>query len=103
MVLSQHQAAAVLTARVREARALALGADAPVVFAIGGDGRSYAATGGAVTRTPSGVILAAAPARTIAFYGDGSSSGGVIRIRAGSRAMSVIITRAGGAVALSSQ
>ena len=99
VVLAQHHAVALLTARVREARAAALGQDTPVVFDVGADGRSYGATGGPQTKTPPGVTLTTSRGG-IAFYGDGSSSGGVIRIRGGRQAMRVEVARAGGAVAM---
>jgi len=95
LVLSQHQAVAVVTARVREARAEALRRDAAVAFVVGADGRSYQVTGETPVGTPTGVTLTAAPAGGIAFYGDGSSSGGEIRIHAGRRAMTVSVARAG--------
>jgi general secretion pathway protein H len=99
-VLSQHQVAAVLTARVRGARAEALERDAPVLFVVAADGRSYWTSGGEAVRTPVGVTLSVAPAGGIAFFGDGSSNGGDIRVLAGPRATTVNVVGPSGAVAM---
>jgi len=100
LTLAQRETVSVVAARLRQARGEALRRDGPVVFAIGADGRTYGTSGGVVTPTPSGVTLAAdGSGRRIAFYGDGSSSGGVIWVRAARRAIAVAVAPLGGAVA----
>ena len=100
LALSQRQAVAVLTARVRQTRAEALDRDAAAVFAVAADGRSYAAGGSPRVAVPPGVTLSATPDRRIAFYGDGSSTGGRIVVRAGRRTTTLAIAQAGGVSAV---
>ncbi len=102
LVLEQRQTAAVIAARLRQARAEALRRDTATVFAIAPDGRAYGAPDGVMRRTPAGVSLSARGEGDgrIFFQGDGSSSGGVVRIRAARRALSVTVASPGGAVTI---
>ena len=102
LILSQRQTVSIVAAQLRQSRAEALLHDHPVVFAVAADGRAFGAPGRAATATPPGVSLTArqsAGAR-IVFYGDGSSSGGEIWIRAAGRAMGVAVAPPGGAVSV---
>jgi general secretion pathway protein H len=105
-LLAQRETVAVVTARLREARALALRRDAPVLFAVTGDGLGYATTGAPVTRAPPGVVLASksgAPGDAtgaIAFFGDGSSTGGAVWVGAGRRTIPVYVAPGTGVVAV---
>ena len=100
--LAQRQTVAVVAARLREARAQAMRQDAPAVFALASDGRSYGTVGGPVNDAPSGVSLATPRGSDgrIAFYGDGSSTGGVVWVRSAQRAIGVYVTTPGGAIAV---
>lgn len=101
--LARRQTVAIVAARLREARADALREDAAVVFALTPDGRGYGETGRAVARTPPGVLLASrgdVPGGGIAFYGDGSSSGGVVWVRAGRRSLAINVTAGAGVIAV---
>jgi type II secretory pathway pseudopilin PulG len=102
LTLAQHQTVAVVAERLRQARAEALRRDGPVVFAVSADGRAYGATGGAVTASPAGISLAlkSTPDGRIAFYGDGSSSGGVVWISDALGATGVTVGPLSGAVAV---
>ena len=106
LVLSQRQAVAVVTARLRLARAQALREDAPIAFAVAPRGDAYGVIGGATTPTPPGVTVsiprgAGAPSGRIVFYGDGSASGGAVAISAGRRTFRVYVTPGAGSVAAS--
>ena len=100
--LAQRQTVAVVAARLREARAQAMRHDTPAVFALSSDGRSYGTLGGPVNDAPSGVSLAVprGSERRIAFYGDGSSTGGVVWVRSGQHAIGVYVTTPAGAIAV---
>lgn len=100
VTLSQHQAVATVVARLRQARAQALRHDGLTTFDVAADGRSYAA-GGVVTTAPPGVTFAAAGDGPIAFYGDGSSSGGRVWVIAGPK-IAVTVAPLSGAVAVGS-
>ncbi len=102
LTLSRRQAVATVAARLRQARAEALRRDTPVVFAVTDGGTTYGLTGGRPTPTPPGVILASSAARgkAIAFYGDGSSSGGSIWVIAGRQRTAVCIGAGTGVVAV---
>jgi type II secretory pathway pseudopilin PulG len=104
LTLSQRQAVAVVAARLRLARAQALREDATVVFAAAPDGGGYGVLGGVVTPTPPGVTVSISREsdggnRRIAFYGDGSASGGVVAVSAGRRTLRVTVSPGAGAVA----
>lgn len=98
--LSQHQTAATVTARLREARAQAIKRDSIVVFSVAGDGRTYGVADGAATVTPPGVDLRALRGGDgrIIFYGDGSSTGGLIGVHAARRTIAIFVDAPGGAV-----
>ncbi len=97
-ILSQRQTAAVVAARLREARADAMSADRARAFVVGADGRGFAATGRGFARTPPGVELSAPTGRAIVFFGDGSSNGGAVWVSAGRRSTPIIVAPATGAV-----
>lgn len=69
-------AGSTVAAMLREARARAVRSGRPVRFAASPDGSGYSSDGGAGATFPSPIELSVAPAGTIVFYGDGSSSGG---------------------------
>ena len=104
-ILSQRQTVAIIAARLRQARADALRADGAAVFVISADGRAYGEAPGPYDRTPAGVVLTSGPsntrsARTITFFGDGSSSGGTVWVATGHRVVPVIVAPGAGAVAI---
>jgi general secretion pathway protein H len=99
LALSQQQAVAVVAARLRAARADALSTDTPVVFRAAADGRAYGVSNGPATTPPPGVTVEPTTSGGgIAFYGDGSSSGGRLMIRASKRAVAVTVVAPTGVV-----
>lgn len=70
---------------LRLARANAIATQEPVVFAVGRDGQSFVLDR-SVHRLPEPVRMALADTTAIRFAPDGSSSGGTIRLQAGSSA-----------------
>ena len=76
--LVRRQTATAVVERLREAHATALLKDQPVVFSVADNGRLYGWRG-ATARTNAGVYLRPANG-PIAFYGDGTSSGGSVWI-----------------------
>lgn len=103
LAMSQRETVSMVAARLREARAQALSSDQPVVFAVTADGRTFGVLGErAPGKAAPGVSVAPADGspRQIVFYGDGTSSGGVILVRGGQRASGVATEPQNGAVAL---
>jgi Tfp pilus assembly protein FimT len=106
--MSQHQTVSAVAARLRQARAEALLRDAPTVFAISRGGRDYGVRRSGAARgldhVPPGVMLtsAAGGRGEIVFFGDGSSSGGVIWVRTLRKTIGVAVRPEGGAVVLGS-
>jgi general secretion pathway protein H len=98
--LAQNQTVALVAERLRETRAQALRLDRPVVFAVAADGRGYAMSGSPVAGLPGGVSLTSQSGAGIAFFGDGSSSGGEILVSAGRRTVPVRVAPDAGAVAI---
>jgi type II secretory pathway pseudopilin PulG len=98
--LTQRQTVAVVAARLREARAQAMLRDETAVFAVASDGAGYGVTGGPIFRAPPGVSLGSKTPipEGVAFYGDGTSSGGVVFINAGRRTMTVTVAPLSGVV-----
>lgn len=74
--MALRQAASALEANLRIARAQALRGGDSVVVAVAPDGRSYGWLTGPQTPVPGAVSLNAKPNRAIAFYPDGTSTGG---------------------------
>ena len=97
--LSRRETEAVVTARLRQTRSDAMRADRIAVFAVSRDGRSYTAPGGGFVSAPTGVRLGSRTGPLIAFYGDGSSTGGEVRIGRGGREAVVRVSPATGAIA----
>jgi len=97
--LAQRQTIAVVAERLREARVEAMRRDSPVSFSVSIDGKVFGATAGAAARTPPGVVVSTGVGR-IVFYGDGTATGGVVRVRAANRVMNVTITPLSGTVAV---
>jgi type II secretory pathway pseudopilin PulG len=83
LTLSRRQTATAVVERLREAHATALLKDRPVVFSVADKGRLYGWPG-ATARTSGGVYLTAANG-PIAFFGDGTSSGGAVWVTAARR------------------
>ncbi|HEX4182675.1 MAG TPA: hypothetical protein VHY34_05410 [Caulobacteraceae bacterium] len=100
VTLSQRLTVATVAARLREARADAMRRDGPVVFTVAADGKAFGASDGPAATTPPAVRLKADGGRRIAFYGDGSSSGGVIWVSAARQAIAVTVAPRGGGVSV---
>jgi general secretion pathway protein H len=99
LAMSQQQAVAVVAARLRQARADALSTDTPVIFRAAPDGRAYRVSNGPVAKPPPGVTVEPTTSGgAIAFYGDGSSSGGSVIVRAKLRAVPVNVMAPSGVV-----
>ncbi|MBV9994439.1 MAG: prepilin-type N-terminal cleavage/methylation domain-containing protein [Caulobacteraceae bacterium] len=98
LTLAQRQTVSAVAAELRQARALALERDSEVQFQIAPDGRAYGVVGAPVAAPPPGVTLAgdAKTAGRIAFFGDGSSSGGVVWIATARHAAVVEVGPLGG-------
>ncbi len=99
LTLAQRQTVSAVAARLRQSRAEALRHDAPVIFTVAADGRAYGEPGGIPVPAPPGVTLSTSTGR-IAFFGDGSSSGGLVWVSGGRRAIAVIVSAPAGAVAV---
>ena len=100
LVYAQHQTVGVVAERLREAHAGALGRDGPVAAAVGARGRALGVSGMSPTVTPPGVGLSSPGGRTIVFFGDGSSTGGVVWVSAAGRSTPVWVVAATGSVAI---
>jgi prepilin-type N-terminal cleavage/methylation domain-containing protein len=100
LIYSQRQTVSVVAERLREAHAGALAADRPVAFAVAPNGRALGVSGMAPSVTPRGVGLSSPSGRLIIFYGDGSSTGGVVWVTAANRSVPVWVVPATGAVAI---
>ena len=98
--LSGRQTAALVEARLREARAAAMHGDKAVRFAVTGDGREFGVAGEAPTSAPAGVVLSSASPAGIVFLGDGSSTGGSVRVDATGQSIVVTVAPVTGAIAL---
>jgi len=100
--MAEQQTVASVATGLRQARATALRGDGTVAFAVAGGGREYGMGGGPVAHAAPGVTLTAASARggRILFYGDGSSSGGVVLVHGAKRTTAVEVRAWGGAVAV---
>jgi general secretion pathway protein H len=96
LTLSRRQTATAVVERLREARATAMLTDRPVVFALGSNGRVYGWRG-QTSKTGPGVYLSAASG-PIAFYADGTSSGGAVWVTAARRSYLVGVDGDNGAV-----
>jgi Tfp pilus assembly protein FimT len=108
LAMSQHETISAVAASLREARAEALLRGGPTAFVISGGGREYGVRRSGSERrlnhvAPGVVLRPAAGARgEIDFYGDGSSSGGVIWVRTERRTIGVAVRREGGALVVGS-
>ncbi|MGI9169267.1 MAG: hypothetical protein ACR2FH_03710 [Caulobacteraceae bacterium] len=100
VVYAHRQSVGVVASRLREARAWALRRDAPIAAAVGGRGRVLGVSGMAPTVTPAGVGLSTPGDRPIVFFGDGSSSGGVVWVTAANHSVPVWVVAATGSVAV---
>lgn len=103
--LSGRRTAAVVEARLREARAEALRADTVARFVVTADGRAFGVAGQDLTPAPEGVVISSAsPAgvagASIVFLGDGSSSGGSVQVAAAGQGILVTVAPATGAIKL---
>jgi general secretion pathway protein H len=95
---ARRQTTAAVVERLREARATAVMKDQPVVFSVADNGRLYGWRG-ATARTGGGVYLRSADG-PIAFFADGTSSGGAIWITASRRSYLVGVDAGNGAIAV---
>lgn len=96
-VLEQRQTASEVMARLRQVRARAILNDRPTAFAVGRDHRSFGASDGGAWSAPPGVELSSG-GRAIAFFGDGSSRGGVVWVSAAGRSLGISVAPATGAI-----
>jgi Tfp pilus assembly protein FimT len=99
LAMSQRQTVAAVTERLRETRAWAMRRDSPAVFAVARDGSRYGSSNAPASPLPTGVGVFVDGGGRIAFFGDGSSTGGVVRVRASAKTMAVRVAPTGGAVA----
>ena len=98
LTLSRRQTAAAVVERLREARATAMLTDSPVVFSVAQGGRIYGWRG-RTAQAGAGVALSAVNG-PIAFYEDGSSTGGAVWVTAARRSYLVGVDSSNGAVGL---
>jgi general secretion pathway protein H len=98
-VLALRQSASVFAAELRAGRARALRSGQPVAVSATPDGGAYGWTGAALTRLPEGVTLTIGGPRAIAFYPDGSSSGGEAVLARGPRRSPISVDPVTGGVA----
>jgi len=97
--LAQRQTVAVVAAHLRQVRAAALWTDQRRALVITADGRGYAASG-TISAVPPGVELSSSGGGPITFYGDGSTTGGVIWVTAARHSVPVIVTPVSGAISV---
>ncbi len=83
-----------VTALLRSARAQAMRRDGVAVVSIGGDGRSLQVSDGARIDLP-GSVTVALPV-PLAFYGDGSASGGALAVIGSRRSARITVVPATG-------
>jgi type II secretory pathway pseudopilin PulG len=99
--MQQRQAMAAVSARLRQVRATALASDHAAVFTVSADGASFGDPAMGLVRAPVGVRLAAdGPHGRIVFYGDGSSSGGVVRVKTAHGSNVLTVGSPGGGLAI---
>jgi type II secretory pathway pseudopilin PulG len=96
VTLVRRQAATAVVERLREAHATALLKDQPIVFSVADNGRLYGWRG-STARTNAGVYLRPTSG-PIAFYGDGTSSGGAVWITSARRSYLIGVDPGNGAV-----
>ena len=95
-----NAAAVAVAADLAAARAASIRSGSPVLVEVAADGLSYAWSGSAVRAVGADARLAPASDAPIAFYPDGSSTGGSIAIAADRRGQRVVVDRVTGAVSL---
>jgi general secretion pathway protein H len=96
--LERRQVAAAVLEHLREARATALLNDQPVVFSVADNGRLYGWRG-ATARTSGSVYLRPTNG-PIAFFADGTSSGGGVWVTSARRSYLIGVDAGNGAVAV---
>lgn len=96
--LARQQTATAVMERLREARATAILYDQPVVFSVADNGRLYGWRGSSA-RTGAGVYLTPTNG-PIAFYADGTSSGGALWVTAARRSYLVGVDPANAAIGM---
>ena len=87
--LALRQAASALEANLRIARAEALRSGGRIVVSVAPDGRSYGWLTGPQTAVPGALSLSATPERAVAFFPDGTSTGGRFTMATASRAIGI--------------
>jgi general secretion pathway protein H len=105
LTLAQRQAVASVAESLRRTRAVAYLTDRPAALVVATDGLGWAASDGSAQRLPPGVSLVAQDRSghsgdSIAFFGDGSSTGGAVWVSAGHRSIPVFVAPLTGAVAV---
>ena len=98
LTLARRQTATAIVERLREARATAMLTDRPVVFSVVNAGRAFGWRG-QVAPAGAGVYLTAVNG-PIAFYEDGSSSGGAVWVTAARHSYLVGVDASNGSVGL---
>jgi Tfp pilus assembly protein FimT len=96
--LVRRQAATAVVERLREARSTALLKDQPIVFSVADNGRLYGWRG-STARTNAGVYLRPTSG-PIAFYGDGTSSGGSVIVTSARRSYLIGVDAGNGAIGI---
>ncbi|MGD0189604.1 MAG: prepilin-type N-terminal cleavage/methylation domain-containing protein [Rhizomicrobium sp.] len=97
-LLELRETAATLQANLRVIRADALRSDQEVDFALDGDGKGYQWSEVEKRRVPDRVDLRMAKGQAIVFYGDGTTSGGAVKVLSGGREILIIVDESTGAV-----
>jgi Tfp pilus assembly protein FimT len=98
LTLARRQTATAVVERLREARATAMLTDRPVVFSVANGGHAFGWRG-QVAQAGAGVYLTAVNG-PIAFYEDGSSTGGAVWVTAARRSYLVGVDSSNGSVGL---
>lgn len=95
--LRLSQASAMIASDLKRARGEAQRRGA-ASFAVGADGGSYAVAAGRAVALPDGARLSTRDGRPLAFFADGSSTGGVLLLQEGRRRMLLSVDAATGLV-----
>jgi general secretion pathway protein H len=97
-LLQLRETAATLQANLRIIRADALRSDQEVEFALDADGKGYQWSEEEKRRVPDRVDLRMAKGQAIQFYGDGTTSGGAVKVQSSGPEILIIVDESTGAV-----
>jgi type II secretion system protein H len=98
-LLELRETAATLQANLRVMRSDAVRSDQEVDFALDSDGKGYQWSEGEKRRIPDRVGLRMAKGQAIVFYGDGTTSGGAVKVLSAGREILLIVDESTGTVA----